>query len=71
MPPGPQRDALYRKMARQLEVQAAAMPAYTRYRSMLAQPRVLGYKRHPILHQEWISGYRAQGYEDGAMKVAK
>jgi len=53
MPPGPARDALYRKMARLLEVQAAAMPAYSRYRSMLAQPGVLGYKKHPILHQEW------------------
>ena len=53
MPPGPQRDALYRKMARQLEVQAAVMPAFSRYRNMLAQPRVLGYKKHPILHQEW------------------
>ncbi|MYM65646.1 heme-binding protein [Pseudoduganella sp. FT55W] len=53
MPPGPQRDALYRKMARQLEVQAAVMPAFSRYRNMLAQPTVLGYKKHPILHQEW------------------
>jgi ABC-type transport system substrate-binding protein len=53
MPPGAQRDALYRKMARRLEVQGAAMPAYSRYRNMLAQPGVLGYKKHPILHQEW------------------
>ena len=53
MPPSPARDALYRKMARQLEVHAAAMPAYSRYRNMLAQPAVLGYKKHPILHQEW------------------
>ncbi len=53
MPPGPQRDALYRQMTRLLEVQGVAMPAYTRYRSMLAQPAVLGYKKHPILHQEW------------------
>lgn len=29
------------------------MPAYSRYRNMLAQPGVLGYKKHPILHQEW------------------
>jgi ABC-type oligopeptide transport system substrate-binding subunit len=53
MPPGPERDALYRKMARLLEVQGAAMPAYSRYRNMLAQPSVIGYKKHPILHQEW------------------
>lgn len=69
LPPGPQRDALYRQMARQLEVQAAAMPAYTRYRSMLAQPAVLGYKRHPILHQEWK--YLDIERKDGAMRVAK
>jgi ABC-type transport system substrate-binding protein len=53
MPPGPERNALYRKMARLLEVQAAAMPAYSRYRNMLAQPSVIGYKKHPLLHQEW------------------
>jgi oligopeptide transport system substrate-binding protein len=53
MPPGPQRDALYRQMTRLLEVQGVAMPAYTRYRSMLAQAALLGYKKHPILHQEW------------------
>jgi ABC-type transport system substrate-binding protein len=53
MPPGPERDALYRKMARRIEVLGAAMPAYSRYRNMLAQPAVLGYKKHPTLHQEW------------------
>ena len=53
MPPGPERDALYRKMARQIEVHGAALMAYSRYRNMLAQPAVLGYKKHPILHQEW------------------
>ncbi|NGZ85994.1 heme-binding protein [Duganella sp. SAP-35] len=53
MPPGPERDALYRRMARRLEVLGAAMPAYSRYRNMLAQPGVIGYKKHPILHQEW------------------
>jgi len=53
MPPGPERDALYHKMARQVEVQGVAMMAYSRYRNMLAQPSVLGYKKHPILHQEW------------------
>jgi ABC-type oligopeptide transport system substrate-binding subunit len=53
MPPGPERDALYHKMARQIEVQGASLIAYSRYRNMLAQPAVLGYKKHPILHQEW------------------
>jgi ABC-type transport system substrate-binding protein len=53
MPPGPERDALYRKMARRIEVLGGSMPAYSRYRNMLAQPGVLGYKKHPTLHQEW------------------
>ena len=25
----------------------------SRYRNMLVQPQVLGYKRHPILHPHW------------------
>jgi hypothetical protein len=34
---------------------------------------VLGYKRHPILHQEWkyLDIERKDKNEDGAMKVAK
>jgi oligopeptide transport system substrate-binding protein len=54
MPAGPGRDALYHKMARRLEVTGGAMMGYSRYRNMLAQPSVLGYKKHPILHQEWL-----------------
>lgn len=54
MPPGPERDVLYRRMARLLEVYAPIRIAYARYRNMLAQPRVIGYKKHPILHAEWM-----------------
>ena len=54
MAAGPERDALYRQMARRIEVTGAARQAYARYRNMLAQPAVLGYKKHPILHQEWL-----------------
>jgi oligopeptide transport system substrate-binding protein len=53
MAAGPARDALYHKIARRIEVLGAARIAYARIRNMLAQPRVLGYKKHPILHQEW------------------
>jgi ABC-type transport system substrate-binding protein len=53
MPAGPERDALYRKMARIIEVQGGGRMGYARYRNMLAQAAVLGYKKHPILHQEW------------------
>lgn len=53
MPAGAERDALYRKMARLIEVQGGGRMGYARYRNMLAQAAVLGYKKHPILHQEW------------------
>ena len=53
MPAGGERDGLYRKMARIIEVQGGGRMGYARYRNMLAQPSVLGYKKHPILHQEW------------------
>lgn len=53
LPAGAERDALYHKMARSLEVNGVALMGYARYRNMLAQPAVLGYKKHPILHQEW------------------
>jgi ABC-type transport system substrate-binding protein len=53
LPAGAGRDALYHKMARRLEATGGAMMGYARYRNMLAQRSVLGYKKHPILHQEW------------------
>ena len=53
MPPGPERDALYREMTRVMEAYAPWRLMISRYRNMLVQPRVLGYKRHPILHAHW------------------
>jgi oligopeptide transport system substrate-binding protein len=53
MPAGAERDALYHRMARRLEVTGGSRMGYARYRNMLAQPNVLGYKKHPILKQEW------------------
>ncbi|MCL6483953.1 MAG: heme-binding protein, partial [Janthinobacterium lividum] len=53
MPASPERDALFHKMARRLEVNAGALIGYARYRNMLAQKTVQGYKKHPILFQEW------------------
>jgi len=54
MPPGKKRDILYHKMTRLLEVYAPTRIGYARYRNMLAQPYVVGYKKHPIMHNEWI-----------------
>jgi ABC-type transport system substrate-binding protein len=53
MPPGPERDALYRDMTKFIEAYAPWRLMISRYRNMLVQPRVLGYKRHPILHAHW------------------
>jgi oligopeptide transport system substrate-binding protein len=53
LPAGPERDLLYHQMARRIEVLGATRIGYARIRNMLAQPTVLGYKKHPILHQEW------------------
>lgn len=54
LPAGPERDLLYHQMTRILEVYAPVRIGYARYRNMIAQPRVIGYKKHPILHTEWM-----------------
>ncbi len=51
---GPERDLLYHKMTRIMELYAAQRVGFARYRIMLAQPRVIGYKKHPIMHVEWL-----------------
>ncbi|CAG1001519.1 Periplasmic oligopeptide-binding protein [Burkholderiales bacterium] len=53
MPPGPERDRLYREMTRLIEAYAPWRLMISRYRNMLVQPHVLGYRRHPILHAHW------------------
>ncbi len=54
LPQGPARDLLYHKMTRIIEVYAPTIIGYARYRNMLAQPHVVGYKKHPIMHNEWL-----------------
>jgi ABC-type transport system substrate-binding protein len=53
LPAGPERQALYRDMIRLLEVYAPMRLTVSRYRNQLIQPRVLGYKKHPILASTW------------------
>jgi len=53
MQDGPARDKLYRQMTRIIEVYAPWRLDISRYRNMLVSPRVLGYKKHPVLHSEW------------------
>lgn len=54
LPPGPERDLLYHKMTRILEVDTPLRMGYGRVHNMLAQARVIGYKKHPILPCEWM-----------------
>ena len=54
LPDGPDRDRLYHEMARILEVYAPLRVGYARYRNMVAHAKVVGFKKHPILHAEWL-----------------
>jgi ABC-type transport system substrate-binding protein len=53
MPPGPARDKLYQDMTRIIEAYAPWRLTVSRYRNQLVQPRVQGYRRHPVLHSHW------------------
>jgi ABC-type transport system substrate-binding protein len=53
IPPGPERDRLYREMTRILEAYAPHRMTVSRYRNQLIQPRVEGYRKHPILPSQW------------------
>jgi oligopeptide transport system substrate-binding protein len=53
MPDSPERNKLYREMAKIIEAYAPWRLDISRYRNMLVQARVQGYKKHPILHSEW------------------
>lgn len=54
LPDGPERNKLYRAMARKMEADTAWIMGDSRYRNMLMQPHVIGFKKHPVLHQEWM-----------------
>lgn len=54
LPDGPERDLLYHKMTRIMELYSAQRLAFARNRNMVSQPRVIGFKKHPILHAEWL-----------------
>ena len=54
LPDGPERNKLYRAMARVMEADTAWIMGDSRYRNVLMQPHVIGFKKHPVLHQEWM-----------------
>jgi oligopeptide transport system substrate-binding protein len=54
LPDGPERNRLYREMARIIETDTVWLLADSRYRNVLLQPRVKGFTKHPVLHAEWL-----------------
>lgn len=54
LPDGPERNALYRAMARVMEADTVWIMGDSRYRNVLMQPHVIGFKKHPVLPQEWM-----------------
>jgi len=54
LPDGPERDRLYREMTRLIEVETPWVLTDSRYRNVLLQPYVVGYRKHPVLHAEWL-----------------
>ncbi len=54
MPDSPARDKLYRDMTRLMEVHTVWILADSRYRNVLLQPHVIGYKKHPVMSAEWL-----------------
>ena len=44
----------YHKMTRIMELYSAQRMTFARNRNMVSQPRVIGFKKHPILHAEWL-----------------
>jgi ABC-type transport system substrate-binding protein len=53
MPDSPQRDAIYHRLARTLELTGITKVSNSHIRNVLSQPWVLGYKTHPILPSVW------------------
>jgi ABC-type transport system substrate-binding protein len=49
-----ERNRLFLEMSRQMEVDGAWSLNETRVRNQVIRPWVKGYKKHPILHAEWI-----------------
>ena len=54
LPDGVERNRLYREMTRLVEVHTVWMLADSRYRNVLLQPHVVGYRKHPVLFSEWL-----------------
>ena len=53
-PEAPGRNLLFLEMTRQMDVDGAWSMHVSRERNQLIRPWVMGYKKHPILHAEWL-----------------
>jgi len=54
MPPSPERNKLYAEMSRIAAAFAPWIPQTHRLRSEVAQPWLIGYKKHPMYNQTWM-----------------
>jgi ABC-type transport system substrate-binding protein len=54
LPDGPERNRLYREMTRLMEVHTVWILGDSRYRNVLLQPHVVGFKKHPVFNAEWL-----------------
>jgi oligopeptide transport system substrate-binding protein len=54
LPDSPERNKLYREMTKIMERDTPWIMNDSRYRNTLLQPQVVGYKKHPILHSDWV-----------------
>ncbi|MEO9162868.1 MAG: ABC transporter substrate-binding protein [Casimicrobiaceae bacterium] len=54
MPDSPDRDHLFEQMTRQFEADTPWRLGTATYQNTLVQPRVIGYKAHPVLLADWI-----------------
>jgi ABC-type transport system substrate-binding protein len=53
LPAGPERNALYRRMNRQMEADTPWVVSTSRIRTWMLQPWVQGFKKHPVLMSTW------------------
>ena len=54
LPDGAERNKLYREMTKVMERDTPWIMNDSRYRNTLLHKQVAGYKKHPILHADWI-----------------
>ncbi|MEO7760628.1 MAG: ABC transporter substrate-binding protein, partial [Casimicrobiaceae bacterium] len=54
LPDGAERNKLYREMFKVMERDTPWIMNDSRYRNVLLQPQVIGFRKHPVLHADWL-----------------